>query len=165
MWLVSCRRQWILTQRPTPDPGCKLNISSFLRLPHLLDCLICTRNSMSKSYYYKWWGNEIGGGGWFISECRLKDKRWILSESCFYLCFCFCFVFVFLLCPLPLFFKWLEHDSCCVCFFVYYLCSLSLVSLTISYWCIEIVLSHIKLFIKLVSDHYSVDFLGKDGVF
>ena len=32
---------------PAPDPKCKLNISSFLTLPHLLDCLICTRNSVS----------------------------------------------------------------------------------------------------------------------
>ena len=76
--------------------------------------------------------------------------------------------FVFFFCSLmssASFFKLLEHDSYCVCFFVYYLCSLSLVSLTKSYWCIEIVVSHIKLFIKLVSDHYSVDFLGKDRVF
>ena len=35
----------MLTQGPTPDPKCKLNISSFLTLPDLLDCLICTRNS------------------------------------------------------------------------------------------------------------------------
>ena len=27
-----------------------LNISSFLTLPHLLDCLICTRNSMSTEF-------------------------------------------------------------------------------------------------------------------
>ena len=37
----------MLTQGPAPDPKCKLNISSFLTLPHLLDCLICTRNSVS----------------------------------------------------------------------------------------------------------------------
>ena len=37
----------MLTEGPTPDPKCKLNISSFLTLPHLLDCLICTRNSVS----------------------------------------------------------------------------------------------------------------------
>ena len=37
----------MLTQGPTPDPKCKLNISSFLTLPHLLDCPICTRNSVS----------------------------------------------------------------------------------------------------------------------
>ena len=37
----------MLTQGPAPDPKCKLNISSFLTLPHLLDCPICTRNSVS----------------------------------------------------------------------------------------------------------------------
>ena len=37
----------MLTQGPAPDPKCKLIISSFLTLPHLLDCLIFTRNAMS----------------------------------------------------------------------------------------------------------------------
>ena len=37
----------MLTQGPTPDPKCKLNISSFLTLPHLLDRLVCTRNFIS----------------------------------------------------------------------------------------------------------------------
>ena len=36
----------MLTQGPTPEPKCNLNISSYLTLPHLLDCLICTRNSV-----------------------------------------------------------------------------------------------------------------------
>ena len=36
----------MLTQRPAPDPKRKLNISSFLTLPNLSDCLVCTRNSM-----------------------------------------------------------------------------------------------------------------------
>ena len=40
-----------------------------------------------------------------------------------------------------LFFKSVEHDSCCVCFFVHYLFSLSPVPLTRSYWSIEIVVS------------------------
>ena len=47
MWLVSCRRQGMLTQGPEPDPKCKLIISSFFTLPHLLDCLNFTRNAMS----------------------------------------------------------------------------------------------------------------------
>ena len=47
MWLVFCRGEGMLTQGPTPDPKCKLNISSFFTLPHLLDCLISTRNAMS----------------------------------------------------------------------------------------------------------------------
>ena len=38
----------------------------------------------------------------------------------FHLCFCPLFSHVF--CP---FFKWLDHDSCCVCFFVFYLLSVS----------------------------------------
>ena len=37
----------MLTQGPAPDPKGKLNISSFLTLPHFLDCLICTRNYVS----------------------------------------------------------------------------------------------------------------------
>ena len=40
-------RQGMPTQGPTPDPKCKLIISSFLTLPHLLDSLICTRNVLS----------------------------------------------------------------------------------------------------------------------
>ena len=34
----------MLTQGVEPDPKFKLNISSFLTLPHLIDGLICTRN-------------------------------------------------------------------------------------------------------------------------
>ena len=45
-----------------------------------------------------------------------------------------------------------------VCFFLYYLFSLSPVPLTRIYWGIEIV-CHVKLFIKSVSGHYSVDFI------
>ena len=37
----------MLTQGPAPDPKCKLSTSSFLALPHLSDCLIYTRDSMS----------------------------------------------------------------------------------------------------------------------
>ena len=36
------------------------------------------------------------------------------------------------------FFMWLEHDSCCVSFCVYYLFSLSPVPLTGSYWGVKI---------------------------
>ena len=43
-----------------------------------------------------------------------------------------------------LFFKYVEPDSCCVCFFVYYLFSLSLIPLTASYWSIKIVMSVMK---------------------
>ena len=36
----------MLTQGSAPDSKCKLIMSSFLTLPHLLYCLICTRNTM-----------------------------------------------------------------------------------------------------------------------
>ena len=36
----------MLTQGPAPDPKCKLNISSFLTLPHPSDCLICANDIM-----------------------------------------------------------------------------------------------------------------------
>ena len=37
----------MLTPGHTPDSKCKLTISSFLTLTHVLDCDICTRNTMS----------------------------------------------------------------------------------------------------------------------
>ena len=121
MWLVSCRRQGMLTQGPAPDPKCKLNISSFLALPHLLDCLICTRNSVSivlllwmMGRWHKWWVVDsyqgVGGGtggGYYLSFFSLLVLLSFL-----------------LACPVS-FFKWAEHDSCCVSFFVYYLLPLS----------------------------------------
>ena len=41
----------MLTQGPEQNLKCKLNISSFLTLPHLLDCLICTRNVLFIALY------------------------------------------------------------------------------------------------------------------
>ena len=50
----------MLTQGPVLDPKCKLDISSFLTLPHLLDYLICTRKSVSIILLLwmmgEWWG-------------------------------------------------------------------------------------------------------------
>ena len=37
----------MMTQEPTPDTKCMLIISSFLTVPHLLDCLVCMGNAMS----------------------------------------------------------------------------------------------------------------------
>ena len=37
----------MLTQGPAPDPKYKLNIISFLTLPHSLHCLICTKDIMN----------------------------------------------------------------------------------------------------------------------
>ena len=48
-FLVNCLGGWnqYMWLVPAPGPKCKLNFSSFLTLPHLSDCLICTRNSLS----------------------------------------------------------------------------------------------------------------------
>ena len=57
----------MLTQGPGPDPKCKLIISSFLTLPHLLDCLICARNAMPIVLLLQMMGGGDGiGGGWLI---------------------------------------------------------------------------------------------------
>ena len=48
-----------------PRSQCRLNISSFLTLPHLLDCLICTRNSVSIVLLLGMIGDGIGGA-WLI---------------------------------------------------------------------------------------------------
>ena len=130
MQLVSCRRQGMLTQGPTPDLKCKLNISSFLTLPHLLDCLICTRNSVSIVLLWTIAGWHRLKGGWFISWCG------------YYLIVFFLLVLLHLILSCPVsFFKWVEHDYCCVCLFVYHLFSFSLLPLTRSYWGMEIVLT------------------------
>ena len=65
MWLLSCRRQGLLTQGPAPDRKCKLIISPFLTLPHLLDCLICTRKTMLIVLLLQIMGDEISAG-WLI---------------------------------------------------------------------------------------------------
>ena len=131
---MSCRKQGMLTQGPAPDPKCKLNISSFLTHQHLLHCLISTRNSVSMVLLLWMMGGE---GGWFISGSGWENRGWVLSLF-FFIVIC---VFVFWSLMSCLFFGWVEHDSCCLCFFVYYLFSLSPVWLTRSYWGIEIVVS------------------------
>ena len=51
----------LILSGPAPDLQLKLNISSFLALPHVLECLICTSNSVSIVLLL--WMME-GGGGW-----------------------------------------------------------------------------------------------------
>ena len=69
------------TQGLAPDPKCKLNISSFLTLQNLLDCLICIRSSVSLllGVMGGWgrWGmvdsyQDVGGGtggGYYLIVC------------------------------------------------------------------------------------------------
>ena len=149
----------MLTQGPAPDPKRKLNISTFLK--HLSDFLICTRNSVSIVLLL----GMLGGlDRWVVVDSYQGvgggDSGWVLSHS-FFIC-----VFVFCSLISCLFFKWVEHDSCCVCFF----CLLFAFCVSgPSNW--ELLgyrncsVCNATLFIKSVSDHYSVDFLGKGRVF
>ena len=52
----------MLTYGPAQYPKCMLNVSSFLTIPHPLECL---RVSWSLCRYWKWWEDERVGG-WFI---------------------------------------------------------------------------------------------------
>ena len=47
MWPGVLQEAGMLTKGSTPDPKCELIMSTFLTLPHILVCLICTRDSMS----------------------------------------------------------------------------------------------------------------------
>ena len=106
----------MLTQGPAPHPNCKLNISPFLTLTHLLDCLVCNRNAMSIVLLLQLMG------GW---------ARWGLADLCqgegggIFLVFVFCCLTF----SVPLF-RWLERDGWCVCFFVFSLFSSSLIPLS-----------------------------------
>ena len=86
----------MLTQGPTPDSKCKLNISSFFTLTHLLDCLICTRNFMSIVLLLQ----MEGVGKVRVVDCR-QGQGYYLVVSCFFfhLCFCSLFSHVFFICP------------------------------------------------------------------
>ena len=110
MWLVSCMNQY-----PAPDPKCQLIISSFLTLSHLIDCLICTKNLMPivlllemMGGYERWkwlifWGVQVGGQGLGIILELLTCA----------------FVFCSITFSVPLR-RWLEHNGCCVCFYVFF---------------------------------------------
>ena len=65
----------MLTEAPTPDLKCKLNISSFLTLPHLSDCLICTRNSVSIVFVLEMVGDGIGVGWLFYNRVWERGQR------------------------------------------------------------------------------------------
>ena len=55
----------MLTSEQVPDLKFMLNISLFLTLPHLLDCLICTRNAMSIVLLLQLMGDRLGSR-WLI---------------------------------------------------------------------------------------------------
>ena len=77
MWLVSCLvgGRGCLTQGPASNPKCKLIISPFLTLPHLLDCLIFTKYAMSIVLLLQLnWGWARLGGSWFILVFGWGDR-------------------------------------------------------------------------------------------
>ena len=116
MWQVSCRRQGMLTQGSTLDPKCKLIISSFPTFPHLLDCLICTRNGMSIvlllqmiGRWNRWWG----GGGIYYKSVSVGTRGGyhpIFFFSCLFVFSSLTFSVLIL--------RWLEHDGCYIYLFV-----------------------------------------------
>ena len=114
--VVGILQEGMLTQGHAPDPKwCKLNISSFLALPHLLDCLICTRNSVSFALLL--WVM----GGWDRWGWLIYISLWVGGQGAGIISFLFVFLFCafFLLVSHVLFFfKCVERDSCWVCFFV-----------------------------------------------
>ena len=144
MCLLSCRRQGVLTQGPARDPKCKLNMSSFLTLPHLPDCCICSRTSMALVFLLQM-TREWDSWGWMIYN-RVWEGR---QEVGIIVQFLFLFLWVFftcafVLCSLVSSIPFLSDQSmiavASVSLFFYFF-SLSLVPLTRSYWCIEIVVS------------------------
>ena len=113
MWLVSCRRQEMLTQGSAPDPKFKLNISSFLALLHPLYCLICAKDVIIIGLLLQMIsGGKVGG--WFVYV-------WVwVGEQGARIIFFWCFWAV-----VNCFF--MTGAWCCVCFFVPFLLSLCLV--------------------------------------
>ena len=82
----------MLSQGVEQDPKFKLNISSFLTLPHLIDGLICTRNCVHSIVIMidgrgGGRGQEMGyvGWGWMI-----HITVWVLSHSFFNYALVFC---------------------------------------------------------------------------
>ena len=137
VWVVGIKCGWCLAQGrgywPPPDLKCNLIISSFLTLshfPHLLDYLICTRNAMSIALVLQIMGER---GRWEVVNLYYRvgnraGRGYHVTIFVFYLVLLY-FVVTF---SVPLF-RWIEHDGCCVCFFVFSLFSLSLIPLTRSY--------------------------------
>ena len=114
------------SQKLAPDPKCKLNISSFLTLPHPLDSFLCTKDIIIIVLLRQIMGDgKVGGGS------VLLGFGWGKGLDIIFFLF-----FVLLLITLSL----LVHDSCWVCFFVPFLLSFSLVPLIRCYYYIETLL-------------------------
>ena len=75
MWLVSCRRQGMLTQEPTPDFKCRLTILSFLTLPYLgpFKKYVCSEGGGGGSP--KAYESVQGEGGCFFKDVLTLFKK------------------------------------------------------------------------------------------
>ena len=76
MWLVSCRKQGMLTQGPVPDPKCELNIRSF-------HCIVTSSDGGMGS-------SGRGGAGSFILGFGWGDRAWVYFFLFFVLFLCCC---------------------------------------------------------------------------
>ena len=82
----------MLTQGPTPDPKCELNIASFVTLPHPLHIApLLPRISWSLYCYFKLWGDGKVGG-WFIYVRVWVGGQEMVIFFFFFFLFCFCAV-------------------------------------------------------------------------
>ena len=128
MWLVSCRRQGMLTQGSASDPKCKLNISSFLTLPRGLDCPICTRNSVSIVLLLWMMG---GWDRWGEGVDSHQGVRGGTGGGYYLIVFCFFFIcgFVFWSLMSSVLSKWVDYDIAVVSVSLFIICFLCLWSL------------------------------------
>ena len=78
----------MLTQGPAPDPKCKLNISSFLTLPHPSLCLVCANHMVIVLLLQIMGGWKVGGRGWFIDvRVWVGDRGWVSYFLFFFVLF------------------------------------------------------------------------------
>ena len=78
----------MLTQGPAPDPKCKLNISSFLTLPHSSLCLICANDMVIVLLLQIMGGWKVGGREWFIDvRVWVGDSGWVSYFLFFFVLF------------------------------------------------------------------------------
>ena len=87
----------MLTEGPTPEPRCKLIISSFLTLPHLLDYFFCTRNAMSIVLLLQMMGDGIGGGWLIYIRVWVGEQGTVIIFFFFFFFLCFCILLLHIL--------------------------------------------------------------------
>ena len=125
MCLVSGRRQGMLTEGSAPDPKCKLFILSFLTLPQLLDCFICTKNAISIALLLEMIGRWDRWGCLIYIRCVCVLSMGIILEFLFF----FLLLFYLVLSRSQFLYLGGYCMMAAICFFVFSLFSLPLVPL------------------------------------